>query len=116
MVYATTTSTSTSTTQPPTTSTTSTTTDAPTTTTTTTTVAPTYDLYEATRYDCSTETSSGTFIIAFPTGTSVNYAKFYNSNTDLGTYAYQPFATSISGPGLIMNTIAYNTIPFACPI
>jgi hypothetical protein len=116
MVYATTTSTSTSTTQPPTTSTTSTTTDAPTTTTTTTTVAPTYDLYEADQYDCSTESSVGTATIAFPTGTSVNYTKYYNSNTDIGTYAYKPFATTVSGPGLIMNTIAYNTIPFACPI
>jgi hypothetical protein len=114
MVY--TTSTSTTTAAPTSTTTSTTTTEAPTTTTTTTTESPTYDLYEATRYDCSTETSSGTFIIAFPTGTSVNYAKFYNSNTDLGTYAYQPFATSISGPGLIMNTIAYNTIPFACPV
>jgi hypothetical protein len=79
-------------------------------------VIPTYDLYEATQYECGTRDAVGTTIIAFPTGTSVNYSRFYNSDTDLGTHAYQPYATSLSGPGLIMNTIAYITIPLACPI
>jgi hypothetical protein len=79
-------------------------------------VIPTYDLYEATQYECGTRDAVGTTIIAFPTGTSVNYSRFYNSDTDLGTHAYQPYATSLSGPGLIMNTTAYITIPLACPI
>jgi hypothetical protein len=96
-----------------TTTTSTTTTEAPTTTTTTTIE---YSHYEATRYNCSTEASDGTFIIAFPVGFSVNYTKYYNSNTDIGTYAYQPFAGVPSGPGLIMNTTEYGTISIACPI
>ena len=95
--------------------TTTTTTAAPTTTTTTT-AAIEYSFYEATRYDCSTEVSDGTFTIAFPVGTSVNYTKYYNSNTDIGIYAYQPVTSVSSGPGLIMNTTQYNTITIACPI
>jgi hypothetical protein len=118
---STTTSTSTTTTEAPTTTTTSTststTTEPPTTTTTTTTTAaPDYDFYEAQQYECGARNIVGTLVIAFPAGTSVNYDRFYNSNTDLGTYAYQPFDTVISGPGLIMNTTAYLTIPLACPV
>ena len=79
-------------------------------------VIPTYDLYDAYQYDCGTGDGNGTFVIAFPTGTSVDYSKFYNSNTDLGTNGYQPYQTSLSGPGLIMNTIAYNSLPLACPL
>ena len=75
-----------------------------------------YDLYIADKYDCTTEASIGTAIIAFPTGTSVNYTKFYNSDTDIGLYAYKPSSTSASGPGLIMNTTPYDTVLIACPI
>ena len=85
-------------------------------TTTTTTAAPDYDFYEAEQYECGERNLVGTAIIAFPAGTSVNYSRFYNSDTDLGTYAYQPVDTVISGPGIIMNTTAYLTIPFACPV
>jgi hypothetical protein len=100
-----------------TTTTTTTTTEAPTTTTTTTTTAaPEYDFYEANQYACGERNLVGTAIIAFPAGTSVNFSRFYNSDTDIGTYAYQPLYGVFFGPGLIMNTIAYTTIPLACPI
>jgi hypothetical protein len=94
-----------------------TTTTTSTTTTTTTTTASPYDLYMANQYDCGTRDYISDVIIAFPTGTSVDYSKFYNSNTDIGTHAYQPYAIYLGGgAGLIMNTITYNTIPLACPI
>jgi hypothetical protein len=109
--------TTTSTTQPPTTTTTSTsTTSTSTSTTTTTTEAPTYDFYIAEQYACGERNLVGTATIAFPTGTPINYDRFYNSDTDIGIYAYQPVEFTEVGPGLIMNTIAYITIPLACPV
>ena len=85
-------------------------------TTTTTTAAPEYDFYEANQYECGERNLVGTAIIAFPAGTSVNFSRFYNSDTDIGTYAYQPLYGVFFGPGLVMNTTAYITIPLACPV
>jgi hypothetical protein len=114
--------TTTTTTESPTTTTTTetpttTTTTSTSTTTTTTTGAPIiYDLYIADKYDCTTEVAVDTVTVALPTGTIPNYTKFYNSDVDLGLYAYQLTATTESGPGIVLNTTQYDTLLLACPI
>jgi hypothetical protein len=97
---------------------TNTATPTPTTTSTPTLTQETiiYDLYIADKYDCTTEVAVDTVTVSLPTGTIPNYTKFYNSDVDLGLYAYQLTATTESGPGIILNTIQYNTLLLACPI
>ena len=75
-----------------------------------------YDLYIADKYDCTTEVAVDSVTVALPTGTTPNYTKFYNSDVDLGLYAYQLTSTTESGPGIILNTTQYNTLLLACPI
>lgn len=75
-----------------------------------------YDLYIADKYDCTTEVAVDTVTVALPTGTVPNYTKFYNSDIDLGIYAYKLTSTTTTGPGLILNTTQYDTLLLACPL
>lgn len=78
--------------------------------------ATSFDLYNADLYDCSTLSSIGTTIVAFPSGTSVNFARYYTSSTTAGEFAYKPTSTASSGSGIILDTTGYTTVTLACAI
>lgn len=88
-----------------------------TTTTTTTTPPPiTYDLYLANQYLCGTDELVGETVVAFESGTSVNFSKYYNSLIDGGIFAYRLTALATEGPGLILNPEPFDSIFIACSI
>lgn len=78
--------------------------------------ATSFDLYNADVYDCSTLSPSGTTIVAFPSGTSVNFARYYTSPITTGEFAYKPTSTASSGSGIILDTTPYLTVILACTV
>jgi hypothetical protein len=75
---------------------------------------PTYDLYNADIYDCTSYTSIGTEVVAFPTGTSVSYSLYYVNSVTAGVVAYKVTSTSTTGPGTVLETTGYTTLVIAC--
>jgi hypothetical protein len=75
---------------------------------------PTYDLYNADIYDCTSYTAVGTEVVAFPTGTSVSYSLYYVNSVTAGVLAYKVTSTSTTGPGTVLETTGYTTLVIAC--
>jgi len=80
---------------------------------------PSYDNYNADRYDCSGcgFISSG-YQIALPSGTTPDYFNYYIptiGSGEQGVYFYQITSTS-SGPGIVCEDVSVSTCGLACPI
>jgi len=80
---------------------------------------PSYDNYNADRYDCSTcNIISSGYQVALPGGTTPDYSNYYIPNAgsgEQGVYFYQITSTS-SGPGIVCDATAVSTCGAACPV
>ena len=77
----------------------------------------TYIYYTAEIYDCSDCGVTGTTTIAFPTGTSVNTAQFYNVlGASEPTVCYKPISLTTEVLSPIMDTTSYASCALACAI
>ena len=80
---------------------------------------PSYDNYNADRYDCSgCGFNSSGHQVALPSGTIPDYSNYYIPTAgtgEQGVYFYQITSTS-SGPGIICDATAATTCGAACPI
>ena len=74
-----------------------------------------YDLYNANQYACGGGIV-GTAVVALPSGTTVEYSKYYYSYVDVGTYAYVITSSASSGLGLILTNDPQTTLFNACNI
>jgi hypothetical protein len=80
---------------------------------------PSYDNYNADRYDCSgCGFNSSGHQIALPSGTIPDYFNYYIptiGSGEQGVYFYQITSTS-SGPGIVCEDVSVSTCGLACPI
>jgi len=87
------------------------------TTTTTTSAAITYIYYTAEIYDCTSCEPIDISVIAFPTGTTVNTAQFYNQvGASEPIICYKPIILTTEVFSPIMDTTTYATCALACAI
>jgi hypothetical protein len=74
---------------------------------------PSFDFYLAEEYECGGRTYVGDQVVAFESGTSVDYARFYNDLNATG-FTYKPYQTNASAPAIELGPTSYATSLLAC--
>jgi len=81
---------------------------------------PSYDNYNADRYDCSScfDSFSSGYQIALPSGTTPDYSNYYiptAGSGEQGVYFYQITSAS-SGPGVVCEIVTSSNCGVLCPV
>ena len=72
-----------------------------------------FDYYLAQQYECGGRTYIGDQVVAFESGTSVNYSRFYNDVNATG-FTYRPFQTNAASSAIELGPTSYLSSLLAC--
>jgi hypothetical protein len=76
-------------------------------------VPPSFDYYLAEQYECGGRTYVGNQVVAFESGTSVNFTRFYNDVNTTG-FTYKLLQTNTAAPAIQLGPTSYTTALLAC--